>query len=270
MIILGEKINTSLKGVSEAVSTRDSRYIVKLARQQVEAGAHYIDVNAGTFIEKEGECLSWIVQAVQEEIDIPLCLDSPDPDVIAHAMEVHRGEPMVNSISLEPDRFHDLFPIITRGLCKVVALCMAETSMPTTTEERVAVAEELVNKLIEGGISIENIFVDPLIQPVAVDQAMGRASLQAISAIMNLFPGVNTICGLSNISYGLPMRRLINRHFFTLAIGYGLTTAILDPTDKRLMSSLFTTEMLLGKDEYCAHFIDAYQNGILTNTYKIN
>jgi 5-methyltetrahydrofolate--homocysteine methyltransferase len=269
MIIIGEKINTSRKEVSEAVSTGNRGAIVEIARQQVAAGARYIDANAGTFVDKEIEYLTWLVRTIQEAVDIPLCLDSPNPKAISRAMEVHRGVPMINSISLEPDRFDDLYSVITKKPCKVVALCMAEASMPTTTEERVAVAKELVGKLLEGGISIENIFVDPLIQPVAVDQGMGLASLNAISAILDLFPGVNTVCGLSNISYGLPMRRLINRHFFTLAIAHGLTAAILDPTDTQLMSSLFTTEMLLGKDEYCADFIDAYQNGILSEVYKI-
>jgi 5-methyltetrahydrofolate--homocysteine methyltransferase len=132
--------------------------------------------------------------------------------------------------------------------------------MPTTSEERVSVAEELVTNLNEAGLALEKIFVDPLIQPISIDQEMGLAALQSIKTIMERFPGINTICGLSNISYGLPMRRLVNRHFLTLAVAYGLTAAILDPTDKRLMASILTTEMLLGQDEFCANFIDAYQS----------
>ena len=265
MIIVGEKINTSLKGVSEAVSSGNKEYIIGIARRQADAGARYIDVNAGTFLEKEAEYLSWLVQTVQEAIDLPLCLDSPNPEAISCAMEVHRGEPLINSISLEADRFRDLLPVVTGRPCSVVALCMAETSMPTTSEERLAVAEELVMKLIEAGLPVENIFVDPLIQPISVDQAMGSAALRAISGIRERFPGVNTICGLSNISYGLPMRRLVNRHFLTLAISYGLTAAILDPTDKRLMASLLTARMLMGQDEYCADYIDAYQSEAISD-----
>jgi len=266
MIIIGEKINTSLKGVSEAVESADTEYIIQLAHQQADAGAHYIDVNAGTFVEKEVEYLPWLVQTVQGAIDIPLCLDSPNPEAISRAMEVHRGEPLINSISLETDRFRDLLPVVTRKPCKVVALCMAETSMPTTSEERLVVAEELVKKLKEAGLVLERIFVDPLIQPISIDQGMGLAALQSIAGIMECFPGVNTICGLSNIGYGLPMRRLVNRHFLTLAMAYGLTAAILDPTDKRLLASILTTRMLLGQDEYCADFIDAYQNEAISDT----
>ncbi len=266
MIIIGEKINTSLKGVSEAVESADTEYIIQLAHQQADAGAHYIDVNAGTFVEKEVEYLPWLVQTVQGAIDIPLCLDSPNPEAISRAMEVHRGEPLINSISLETDRFRDLLPVVTRKPCKVVALCMAETSMPTTSEERLVVAEELVKKLNEAGLVLERIFVDPLIQPISIDQGMGLAALQSIAGIMEHFPSVNTICGLSNIGHGLPMRRLVNRHFLTLAMAYGLTAAILDPTDKRLLASILTTRMLLGQDEYCADFIDAYQNEAISDT----
>lgn len=266
MIIIGEKINTSLKGVSEAVESTNTEYIIQLAHQQVDAGAHYIDVNAGTFVEKEVEYLPWLVQTVQGSINLPLCLDSPNPEAISRAMEVHRGEPLINSISLETDRFRDLLPVVTGKPCKVVALCMAETSMPTTSEERLVVAEELVKKLNEAGLALEKIFIDPLIQPISIDQGMGLAALQSIAGIMEGFPGVNTICGLSNIGYGLPMRRLVNRHFLTLAMAYGLTAAILDPTDKRLLASILTTRMLLGQDEYCANFIDAYQSAAISDT----
>jgi 5-methyltetrahydrofolate--homocysteine methyltransferase len=266
MIIIGEKINTSLKGVSEAVESADTEYIIQLAHQQQNAGAHYIDVNAGSFFEKEVDYLPWLVQTVQRAIDIPLCLDSPNPEAISRAMEVHRGEPLINSISLETDRFRDLLPVITRKPCKVVALCISQTSMPTTSEERLVVAEELVTKLNEAGFISEKIFVDPLIQPVSIDQGMGLAALQAIAGIMERFPGINTVCGLSNISDGLPMRRLINRHFLTLAMAYGLTAAILDPTDNRLMASILTTQLLLGQDEYCGNFIDAYQSQAISDS----
>jgi 5-methyltetrahydrofolate--homocysteine methyltransferase len=168
---------------------------------------------------------------------------------------------MINSISLEEERFKSLLPVITSQPCRVVALCMARTSMPTTTEERVQVGSELVEKLTGEGFPLEKIYVDPLVQPVSVGTSMGVATLGAIKKIMNDFPGINTICGLSNISFGLPERGLINRNFLTLCLVYGLSAAILDPTDKQLMATLLTVEMLLGQDEYCGDFIDAYQNG---------
>jgi cobalamin-dependent methionine synthase I len=261
MIIVGEKINTSRKSIEEAVSKRDATFITKVARDQAEAGAHYIDVNAGTFLEREVDCLCWLVETVQNEVNLPLCLDSPNPKALSEAIKRHKGEPMINSISLEADRFQSLLPVITSQPCHVVALCMAQKSMPTTVEERVQVGSELIEKLTDEGIPLERIYVDPLVQPVSVDTRMGAATLGAINKIMNDFPGVNTICGLSNISFGLPERRLINRNFLALCISYGLSVAILDPTDKELMATLLAVEMLLGRDEYCGNFIDAYQEG---------
>ena len=261
MIIVGEKINTSRKSIEEAVEKRDAAFITKVAREQAEAGAHYIDVNAGTFLDKEVDYLCWLVETVQNEVALPLCLDSPNPKALSEAIKHHKGEPMLNSISLEEERFNSLLPVITSQPCHVVALCMAQTSMPTTVEERVQVGSELIKKLTGEGIPLEKIYVDPLVQPVSVGTSMGIATLGAISKIMNDFPGVNTICGLSNISFGLPERRLINRNFLALCLAYGLSAVILDPTDQKIMTTLLTIEMLLGQDEYCGNFIDAYQNG---------
>jgi 5-methyltetrahydrofolate--homocysteine methyltransferase len=261
MIIVGEKINTSRKSIAEAVEKRDATFIGEVAQAQAEAGVHYIDVNAGTFLDQETECLCWLVEIVQQEVDLPLCLDSPNPQALAEAIKYHRGEPMINSISLEKDRFQALLPVITGQPCCVVALCMAEASMPNTVEERVQVGAELINKLTDQGFPLEKIYVDPLVQPVSVDTGMGTAVLGAIDKIMNEFPGVNTICGLSNISFGLPMRKVINRNFLALCMASGLSAAILDPTDKQLMSTLLSTDMLLGRDEYCENFINAYKDG---------
>ncbi len=261
MIIVGEKINTSRAAIGEAVENRNATVIAQTAREQAEAGANYIDVNAGTFPNAETKHLCWLVETVQSELDLPLCLDSPNPEALSEAMKHHKGVPMINSISLEEDRFEAILPIVTAQPCNVVALCMGRASMPTTVEERVGVGKELVNKLLEAGISVERIYVDPLIQPVSVDVRMGIAALGAIKEIVDAFPGINTICGLSNISFGLPERRLINRSFLSLAMSYGLSAAILDPTDKRLMGTLLAVDMLLGRDEYCEKFIDAYQEG---------
>jgi 5-methyltetrahydrofolate--homocysteine methyltransferase len=261
MIIVGEKINTSRKKVAQAVEQRDVDLIAQMARDQAEAGADYIDVNAGTFLDQEVELLCWLVKVVQDTVDLPLCLDSPNPKALSEAMKHHKGAPMVNSISLEKDRYEELLPVITSHPCQVVALCMAETSMPSTVDERVQVGAELIDRLTKAGISLERIYLDPLVQPVSVDTRMGTAVLGAIQKIMEEYTGVNTICGLSNISFGLPMRQLINRNFLALSMMSGLSAAILDPTDKHLMATLLSVEMLLGRDEYCQNFIEGYQSG---------
>ena len=264
MIIVGEKINTSRKMVEEAVSKSDASFIGELAGAQAAAGATYIDVNAGTFLEQEADRLCWLVETVQKAVDLPLSLDSASPGALAAAMKIHKGEPLINSISLEESRLDALLPVITAQPCSVVALCMGKTAMPTTTEERVQVGSELIEILRASGFALDKIYVDPLVQPVSVDIKMGIATLGAIGKIMGDFPGVNTICGLSNISYGLPERRLINRNYLALGMSYGLSAVIMDPTDRQLMNTLLTVEMLLGRDEYCGNFIDAYQNGQIT------
>ena len=261
MLVVGEKINTSRKSIAAAVEAQDVDFIREVAREQAEAGAHYIDVNAGTFLDKEVDYLCWLVEIVQNAVDLPLCLDSPKPQALAEAMKHHKGEPMINSISLEKERYEALLPVVTNKPCRIVALCMAETSMPNSVEERVEVGAELINRLTNEGIPVENIYVDPLVQPVSVDTGMGTAVLGAIHKIMNEFPGVNTICGLSNISFGLPMRKVINRNCLALCMAFGLSAAILDPTDKQLMATLLSVEMLLGRDDYCENFIEAYQSG---------
>lgn len=261
MIIIGEKINSSRKSIAQALERRDEEFIRGIAREQAQAGAAYIDVNAGTYLDEEVEYLSWLVEVVQSAVDLPLCLDSPNPQALTEAITRHKGEPMINSISLEKDRFSALLSVVTAQPCKVVALCMAQTSMPRTVEERVTVGSELIKKLTDEGIPLEHIYVDPLVQPVAVDTAMGLATLGAIQQIMAEFPGVNTVCGLSNISYGLPKRHLINRSFLAVSMAYGLSAAILDPSDPKIMAMLLAVDMLLGRDEYCQRFIAAYQEG---------
>jgi len=264
MIIVGEKINTSRKAIAEAVGKKDAAAVQAVARAQADAGAQYIDVNAGTFLEQEKVLLPWLVETVQEAVDVPLCLDSPNPEALKEAMAVHKGRPLINSISLEKDRYDALLPVVTENPCQVVALCMAQAAMPTTADERIAVGAELIEKLTAAGMALEDIFVDPLVQPVSVDVRMGPAVLAAIAGIPERFPGVGTICGLSNISFGLPARRLINRHFLGLALAHGLSAAICDPTDAEFMSALAAVNMLLGRDEYCVEFLDAYEKGLFS------
>lgn len=263
MLIVGEQLNTSRKRIAEAVTRRDGDYIAMVARRQAEAGADYIDVNAGTFVQKESELLCWMVKTVQAAVDLPLCLDSPDPKAIAAAIEVHRGEPMINSISLEKDRFASLLPVVTANPCRIIALCMAETAMPRNDQERLAAAGEIINRLSAAGVEQDKIHIDPLIQPVSVDTAMGLVALRAITSIRENYPQVHIICGLSNVSFGLPSRGLLNRSFLSLAMQCGLSSVIFDPTDDKMMATLRATEVLLDNDQYCEKYIDAFQAGLL-------
>lgn len=260
MIIVGELINASRKAVSEAIKNCDVNYIKQVARDEYEAGANYIDVNAGIFVGKEAEYLKWLIETVQEELNVPCCIDSPDHKALEAALSVHKGTAMINSISLEKERYEAILPIIAGTDLKVVALCMGESGMPQTSEDRLKIADKLVNGLVQHNIPLDNIYVDPLVQPIGTDDTFGIEFLDAVEAITTRFKGVHTMCGLSNISFGLPVRKFINQMFAVMAICKGLDGMIVNPLDKSIIASLITAEMLVGRDEFCLNYIDAFRN----------
>lgn len=264
MLVVGELINSSRKSVAALLESQDADGIQKLAKDQFEAGANYIDVNAGTFVGKEAEYVNWLVSRVQEVVDAPCCIDSPDPKAIEAGLAVHKGEPMINSISLETERYERLIPIVAGTSFKVVALCMSDQGMPETAEDRLAIADKLINRLLQNNVKMENIYVDPLVQPLSVRNDFGVEFLNSIEKIMTTFKTVHTMCGLSNISYGLPNRQLLNQLFMALAIGKGLDGAIVNPLDRRMMANITAAEALSGKDEYCMGYLKAHRKGRFT------
>lgn len=263
MLVVGELINSSRKAVKAAIEAENITEIQKLAKDQHDNGADYIDINAGTFVGKEAGYMKWLVQSVQEVVDAPCCIDSPDPKVIEAVLPLHKGIPMINSISLEKERYDALLPVVSGADCRVIALCMSDSGMPETKDDRLSIASDLINKLVKNKVPLENIYVDPLVQPISTNDAYGREFLAAIDAIMTEFPGVHTICGLSNISYGLPERKLLNQTFMVMAIGRGLDGAIINPLDRRMMANIHAAETLAGKDEYCSNYLTVYRDGRL-------
>jgi len=261
MLIVGELINTSRKVIAEAVKAQDADYIRKIAGEQRAAGANYIDVNAGTFLGEEVKYLKWLVQLVQEVTDAPCCIDSPEPKAVEAVLAVHKGTAMINSISLERERYQALLPLVAGTDLKVVALCMSDKGMPQTTEDRLKIADELINALVRNNVAIENIYVDPLVQPVGTKDSFGEEFLNAVEGIMKTFKGVHTMCGLSNISYGLPNRKFLNKTFAIMAIAKGLDGLIINPLDKEMMASIIAAETLDGRDEYCERYLEAFRAG---------
>jgi cobalamin-dependent methionine synthase I len=259
--VVGERINTSRKKVQEAVANKDSEYIQNDVTKQQAAGAAFIDVNAGARIGHEKKDMEWLLTIIQEVITIPLCLDSPDPEVLEMAYEMVKDRPMINSISLEKERYDAMMPFLKGKDCSVVALCMDDSGMPKNAQDVIDRAGRLVKGLEGIGIKRESIFIDPLIQPVSTDTTKGMMAMDSVRGIMSTFPGVHTICGLSNISYGLPQRRIINRTFLTILMCAGLDAAIIDPLDDTIMAVLKTTEMLMGNDEYCANYLKGVRAG---------
>jgi 5-methyltetrahydrofolate corrinoid/iron sulfur protein methyltransferase len=262
VIIVGELINASRKAVRQAIESRDQAALEKIAKDQAERGADYIDVNAGVFVDSEAECLKWLVKVVQGAVDRPCCIDSPDPGAIEAALAAHKGTAMVNSISLEKKRYEKLLPLISGTDAKVVALCMSDEGMPETADQRMAIADKLINGLVRSHVPLENIYVDPLVQPVATNNVFGAEFLLAIERITQTFKGVHTMCGLSNISFGLPERKFINQTFMVMAIARGLDGAIVNPLDARMMGCITTAEMLMGSDSYCMNYLKSYRAGL--------
>jgi len=261
MLIVGERINCTRKRIASAVKKKDADYIKKVAIQQVESGADIVDVNGG-IAGMEVEYLPWLVETVQEATDAQLCLDSSDADALRKALPLCKKTPMINSISDESERFEAVLPLVKEYNTTIVALCMTDTGAPNTTDDRVEIASSLVGKMTDAGVPIGNIYVDPCVFPVSTDVNNGLILLDALDQIKESLKGVNTICGLSNISFGLPNRKLINQVFMVMAMLRNNTDAvIIDPVDKQMMANIIATEALLGKDDFCMNYIMAYREG---------
>ncbi|MFH1135283.1 MAG: dihydropteroate synthase [Pseudomonadota bacterium] len=260
--IIGELINTTRKKVKEAAEARDAAFIRDLAERQVRAGAAFIDVNGGGRAGHELETMSWLLDVVQEASgDVPLSLDSNDPAVLRLACEKVLVTPLINSISLETGRWNGLSSFLNGRDCDVLALCLDDSGLPKTLRDILDRAEKLIHGLNELGFPNHRIYIDPLIQPIATDATKGRTVMTAVTSIMEMFPGVHTCCGLSNISFGLPQRRVVNRYFLALMISAGLDSAILDPLDGKMMEAVWTSEMLVGRDRFCRNYLGAARAG---------
>jgi len=265
VLIIGERINTSRKGVNEAVEKRDAAYITVDIHKQAQAGANYIDVNAGSRIGSEMEDMNWLVEVVEAAAEIPLSLDSPDPNVLMAMTKKAKKKPMINSTTAEKSRFEAMKAVVQQRECEVVALCMDERGIPSAVDQALENASFLVKNLTQLGIPIESIHLDPMIQPISVNGKNGPLALETIRRIHQEFPGVRTVCGLSNVSFGLPHRFLVNRTFLILCIGAGLTGAIVDPLDQKMMSNILVAETLVGRDDYCVRYLKANRAGTLVD-----
>jgi cobalamin-dependent methionine synthase I len=263
MLIVGERINTSRKPVNEAVEKRDAAYITADVQKQVKAGADYIDVNAGSRIGSEMEDLGWLVDVIEAAVNVPLALDSPDPKVLLAMMKRVKQNPMINSTTAEASRFEAMKAVVQERECDLVALCMDERGIPRSVDQILGNASSLVQNLTKLGMSIEKIHLDPMIQPISVNKENGTLAVETIRRLHREFPGAKTICGLSNISFGLPNRFLVNRLFMVLCIGAGLTGALVDPLDQKMMTNLLVTETLVGKDNFCLKYLKASRAGTL-------
>lgn len=265
MLIIGEKINASNKRVSGAIINKDAAFIRELARQQADAGADYLDLNAGTGqgTAQEIADLKWAIGAVQDVTDVPLCLDSSDPQALVEAMShFHGTKAMINSVNADPEKLEPLGRLAAEHQASLVALVMREC-IPYTVEERLAASELIMTHLTRLGVKEEQIFFDPLVLPISVDTHQGLVTIKTIEQIKSRHPSAKTVMGLSNISFGLPNRGIINQAFLLMAASAGLDAAIMNPLDAKMMSLVRVADMLTGKDASCREYIRAYRKGLL-------
>jgi len=264
MVIIGERINSTNKNVADALEKKDESYIRKLAVEQADAGADYIDVNAGTFAEEEADLLVWLVKTVQAAVSRPCCIDSPNSRAVAKALEVHQGQALINSLTFEKDKCEKLIPLVRDHRAKVVSLCLGEKGIPATYDERFRVAVEMIDLLCRKGVQPQDIYVDPLIQPIAVSPSAAAIALEVIGRVKQSFPDTHTIGGISNISFGMPLRPVINAAFLAMAVARGLDTAILNPCDPYIRSAVLASEALAERDAHGIRFISAFRKGKIT------
>ena len=266
MLIIGERINSTRNVVKKAIAARDANFILKEAKAQLEAGAHFIDIKCAMGLDNEVLDMDWVISVIQSGLKgVSICIDSPNYLAVDRALAVYKtsGELMINSITGEDSRIRHIVPLAAKHKAKLIALTMNEKGMPDTAEERYEIAKEILTKIKKEGFREEDLYFDPLIRPVSTEPKQADEFLKAIPLIKSL-GGVKTICGLSNVSFGLPARSAINATFLVMAVQAGLDAAILDPLDKRVMSSLSASKALVAKDEYCAEYIRAFREGKLT------
>ncbi len=261
MLIIGEKISIIAKKVREAMTNRDPEPIQELAEAQWKAGAHLIDVNTGPAEEKGEELMTWMVESIQKKVPLPLCLDTTNPDALEAGLKAHNnqwGKPLINSTSNEPERYI-MLELAAKYNAQVIGLTLGKGGLPADAEERCGIAAEIMARAAEYGLSLEDLYLDPLILQVCTMQDQVKHSLNAIKMFQELNdPPMKTVVGLSNVSNGVPkqMRSLIDKTYLTLLMYEGLTAAIMNPLDKDLMDILKTTDVFLGNTLYAHSYLE--------------
>lgn len=248
MIIVGERLNSSRKVVLDAFLARDEKFLQEQGQKQEQAGAHYIDLNAATLLDKEVETLCWAIPLLEKVLSIPLSLDTPNPEAMAEALKICQRRAILNSLTGESRKIKALLPLLKDFKPQLIVLCLDDKGLPKTAESSLAIASKMATLLIKEGINSKDIFIDPLVHPLAVDWKSASLFLSSLELIKKNLPELKTIAGLSNVSFGLPQRKLLNRTFLVLALSHGLDAAICDPLDKEFQAALHACQALLGKD----------------------
>ncbi len=257
--VIGERINpTGRKALAAEMLAGNFERVKADALAQVEAGATVLDVNAGLGVanahELEPEVMVKAVQAVQEVVDIPLCIDSSIVPALIAGLKAAGGRPLINSVTGEEERMEKVLPLVAEYKCAVIAISNDETGISTDPKVRFEVAKRIVARAESYGIPREDILIDPLVMPAGAVPGAGKAVLDLVRWIAEEL-GCNTVCGASNISFGLPDREAINANFVAMLIAAGMTSAITNPLKPELKKSIMAADMLMGHDEDCMRWL---------------
>ena len=259
VVMIGERINpTGRKKLAESLEKGDMRLMQAEALTQVAAGAQVLDVNMGASGTDEKALMIEALTALAEITDVPLCIDSAKPDVVAAGLEVYQGKALVNSVNGEEAKLKEVLPLVAQQKAAVVGLTMDDNGIPLDVTTRLTIAEKIVNEAAKLGIPLEDIVIDPLAMAVASSDKAGMSALQALQEVRSKF-GVNQTIGASNVSFGLPDRPFINSVFLSMAMICGLTGPITDPTVWVVREALLISDLMLGKDEFAMNFITTYR-----------
>jgi 5-methyltetrahydrofolate--homocysteine methyltransferase len=266
MLLVGESINGTRKQVGEAIAARDAAFIKSLAVAQVDAAADVLDVNGGVAGGDEVDDLLWLIGVVRSVSDAQLMVDSANPEALEAGVDAcARGGgkvPFINSISGEQSRIDVVLPLLRKYKCPVVGLCLSDEGVPATPDERFAIAERLFRLTRDTGLPAEDLWVDPLVLTVSADNQAGCVTMDTLKMIKARLP-VRTIGGLSNVSFGLPNRPLLNRTFVAMCMGIGIDGAVLDVRNKEMMATIKAAEALRGEDPFCGDYLKAHRAGLL-------
>lgn len=265
MIIIGEKINGSIPAVADAIARRDAEFIKERARIQAEAGATFIDCCASVPEAQELETLKWMIDCIQSVTDLPISVDSPSVRVLSEAYKFCARPGLFNSVSGEGNKIDVVFPIMAQPENKgwqVIALLSDDSGIPKCAADRLRVFDRIMAKAKEYGIAPNRIHIDPLVEMLCTSENGIETNTEVISTVREKYPNIHITAAVSNISFNLPVRKMINLGFTVLAMNSGLDSAILDPTNRDMMGLIYATEALLGLDDYCMEYISAYRDGV--------
>ena len=253
--VIGERINpTGKKLMKEALRNKDMDYVLRQGITQSEAGAHILDVNMGLPEIDEKEMLCSGVYELQSVLPVPLQLDSGDAEAMEAALRLYNGKAMINSVNGKEKSMKEVFPLAKKYGGVVVCLCLDEDGIPSTAQGRIAIAKKIIKRAAEYGIDKKNLAVDALVMTISTDTNNAIETLNAVDYIRNTL-GVNTVLGVSNISFGLPNREAVNTAFYTLAMSRGLSAGIINPNSRPMMNAFYSYKALAGKDESCQEYI---------------